>query len=227
MVVLPASAVKRINKMWRKRLIRIVVFFFFFFLISVYVCDKLVSNQSIGKLFNDANNIPFNKTGLLLGTSKFGANGYRNLYYVYRIDAAVKLFRQGKIKYLIVSGDNGRKEYNEPETMRADLISAGIDSSKIFLDYAGFRTFDSVVRLKEIFGQDAVTIISQPFHNERAIYIATGEKINAIGFNAKDVNSRVGMKTQIREKLARVKVIIDFWFGKKPKFLGNKIQIPG
>ena len=146
---------------------------------------------------------------------------------MYRIDAAVKLFRQGKIKYLIVSGDNGRKEYNEPETMRADLISAGVDSSKIFLDYAGFRTFDSVVRLKEIFGQDAVTIISQPFHNERAIYIATGEKINAIGFNAKDVNSRVGMKTQIREKLARVKVIIDFWFGKKPKFLGNKIQIPG
>lgn len=90
----------------------------------------------------------------------------------------------------------------------------------------GFRTFDSIVRLKEIFGQESVTIISQPFHNERAIYIASKEGIAAIGFNAKDVNARYGFKTQLREKLARVKVFADYLFSVKPKYLGDKIIIP-
>ncbi len=164
--------------------------------------------------------------GLLLGTAKLLANAKPNPYYNYRIEATVQLIRGSKIKYLIISGDNGRKEYNEPEAMRQDLINAGIDSSMIYLDYAGFRTFDSIKRLKEIFGQDAVTIISQKFHNERAIYIAAKEGISAIGFNAADVGLQQGLRVSIREKLARVKVFIDFWFGTKPKYLGNKIIIP-
>lgn len=143
--------------------------------------------------------IPFNRVGLLLGTSKSGRSGHNNPYYDYRIQAAVRLIKDQKIKYLIISGDNGRKDYNEPELMRSDLISAGIDSSIIYLDYAGFRTFDSIIRLKEIFGQDSVTFITQQFHNERAIYVASNEGISAIGYNAKDVGSRQGMKTQLRE----------------------------
>ncbi len=110
--------------------------------------------------------------------------------------------------------------------MREDLISDGIDSNIIYLDYAGFRTFDSIKRLKEIFGQDSVTIISQQFHNERAIYIASREGINAIGFNANDVSASMGFRTLLREKLAGVKVFLDFWFGKKPKYLGSRIIIP-
>lgn len=110
--------------------------------------------------------------------------------------------------------------------MRQDLINGGIDSTVIYLDYAGFRTFDSIVRLKEIFGQTSVTIISQPFHNERAIYIASKEGIASVGFNAKDVGDNIGFKVQAREKLARVKVFIDFLIGKEPKFLGEKILIP-
>jgi SanA protein len=110
--------------------------------------------------------------------------------------------------------------------MRQDLIATGIDSSIIYLDYAGFRTFDSMVRLKEIFSQTAVTVISQPFHNQRAIYIASKEGINAIGFNAKDLNGNLGFKVQAREKLARVKMFLDFWLGNKPKYLGKKIALP-
>jgi SanA protein len=113
-----------------------------------------------------------------------------------------------------------------PEDMRADLMAAGIDSSVIFLDYAGFRTFDSVVRLKEVFSQDSVTIISQPFHNERALYMASKEGITAIGFNAADVSAKYGFRVQLREKLARVKVFVDYWLGKKPRFLGSKVNIP-
>jgi len=110
--------------------------------------------------------------------------------------------------------------------MRLDLMQAGIDSTVIYLDYAGFRTFDSMIRVKEIFGQTDVTIISQQFHNERAIFIAQKEQIEAIGFNAQDVPLHADLKVKTREKLARVKVFVDYIFQTKPKFLGEKINIP-
>ncbi|RYZ26091.1 MAG: vancomycin high temperature exclusion protein [Chitinophagaceae bacterium] len=192
----------------------------------IYFCNKSIKKSAEGKLYTDADAIPFNKVGLLLGTSKYLTNGLANLYYQYRIEATVKLYKKGKIKYIVVSGDNGREEYNEPEEMRQDLMTAGVDSSHIFLDYAGFRTFDSMVRLKKIFSQEAATIISQPFHNERAIYIAAKEGITAIGFNARDVNAEAGLIVQVRERFARVKVFLDYMFGNEPKFLGEKVLIP-
>ena len=193
--------------------------------LTLYFCNKTITGAARTKLYSDARSIPFNRVGLLLGTSKF-VNGRHNPFYDYRIKAAIDLLKANKITYLIISGDNSRKDYNEPASMRSDLINGGIDSSIIYLDYAGFRTFDSVVRLKEIFGQDSVTIISQPFHNERAIYIAEKQGLSAIGFNAADVSGSQGFSTQLREKFARVKVFLDVWTGKKPKFLGNKIVIP-
>src|SRR5215204_393236 len=165
--------------MRKRKLLYSFIGFLLVVLFFVYYCNKAITNASKGKLFSKVENIPYNKVGLLLGTSKFLVNGYKNLYYQYRIEAAVQLYKGGKIKYIIVSGDNGRKDYNEPDLMRNDLISSGIDSTHIYMDYAGSRTFDSMVRLKEIFGQDSVTIISQPFHNERALYIASKEGITA------------------------------------------------
>jgi len=210
----------------KKIIYRSVLFIAVGLLSMIFFCNKAIKDSAKGKVYSDVKTIPFNRVGLLLGTSKFGQGGHNNPFYNNRIEAAVQLIKEDKIKYLIISGDNGRKDYNEPEAMRTDLINAGIDSTIIYLDYAGFRTFDSVVRLKEIFGQDSVTIISQQFHNERAIYTASKEGIAAIGFNAKDVSNVQGFRTLLREKLARVKVILDFWFGKKPKYLGSKIIIP-
>jgi SanA protein len=109
--------------------------------------------------------------------------------------------------------------------MKEELIKQGIPDSVVFLDYAGFRTFDSVIRAKEIFGQDSIIIISQQFHNERAIYIARKNNISAWGYNAKNVNSYKGFMTKIREYFARDKVFIDLLFGTKPKFLGQKITL--
>lgn len=194
--------------------------------ITIFISNRIIIDAAKGKTYSDVKAIPFNKVGLLLGTSKLGRTGYNNPFFDYRIEAAAKLLKEGKIKYLIISGDNGRKDYNEPEAMRSDLIKAGVDSSVIFLDYAGFRTFDSMIRLKEIFGQNTVTVISQEFHNERAIYTASKEDIAAIGFNARDVSAARGIRTGLREKLARVKAILDIWLGTKPKFLGEKIIIP-
>lgn len=204
--------------------------FLIFLLIAIFVlikfCDDGIKQVSAGKTFYNTESIPFNNSGLLLGTGKFLKNGYENPYYTYRIKAANDLLKSGKIKYLIISGDNSLKNYNEPEMMKQDLIKLGTDSTKLYLDFAGFRTFDSIIRAKEIFGQDSITVISQAWHNERAIFIAIKEGIVAIGFNAKDVNQKQGLKTQIREKLARVKVYFDYLLNTKPKFLGEKIEVP-
>jgi len=210
----------------KKIVIYFIVFLFIASLLTVYFSNKAIDNAAKGKLFSDVKVIPYNKTGLLLGTAKFLHGGTVNPYYRYRIDATVELLNARKITYLVISGDNSRKDYNEPGMMKQDLVNAGIDSNLVFLDYAGFRTFDSMVRLREIFSQHSVTVISQQFHNERALYIAARESITAIGFNAKDVNKKMGFRTQLREKFARVKVFLDYLTGKEPKFLGQKVTIP-
>nr|WP_300354194.1 ElyC/SanA/YdcF family protein [Chryseobacterium sp.] len=117
------------------------------------------------------------------------------------------------MEYIIVSGDNSRKDYNEPEDMQLTLMQYGIPEDKIFLDFAGFRTLDSVVRAKEIFGQKKLIIISQKFHNERAVFLARKNGIEAYGYNAKDVNKYAGLKTNSREYLAKAKVYWDLIFG--------------
>ncbi|MBK6283650.1 MAG: YdcF family protein [Draconibacterium sp.] len=194
-------------------------------LIGIIGADRLVEKIASNKVYNSTKEIPHNKVGLFLGTSKILSNGRINLYYKYRIDAAVRLFKAGKVNFILVSGDNSTKDYDEPSTIKEDLIKNGIPANRIYLDYAGFRTLDSVVRCKEIFGQNSITIISQQFHNERAIYIAKRKDIEAVGFNANDVNVHYGFKTRLRERFARVKMILDLIFGKKPKFLGEKIEI--
>jgi len=193
--------------------------------LAVFIPNYVIVNNASDKMYTDVKSIKKNKVGLLLGTSKLLANGRINLYYQFRVDAAVALYKAGKINFILVSGDNSTVDNDEPTDFKNDLIKKGVPAEKIILDYAGFRTLDSVVRAKEIFGQSEITIISQQFHNERAIYLAEKYDISAIGFNAKDVSGRYGYKVQLREYLARTKVFVDLVFGVKPKFLGKKIVI--
>jgi SanA protein len=187
---------------------------------------RIVENASINLVTADLNTIENGQVGLLLGTSKYVKNGAKNLYFFYRIDAAMALYHAGKLRHLVISGDNSRKDYNEPEDMRQELINRGFPSDKIHLDYAGFRTFDSVFRMEYIFGQKKFLIISQEFHNIRAVYIAKRLGLEATGFNAKDVQRYYGFKTHVRERLARFNLFIDFVLNKSPKFLGERIVIP-
>lgn len=188
-------------------------------------CDHAVTAAGTGRLYTDTVQIPYRCTGLLLGTSKYIRGTHLNPYYYYRIEAAAALLRSGKISYLIISGDNSRHDYDEPSDMRADLIARGADSTHIYLDYAGFRTFDSMRRAREVFGQDSVTVISQLWHDERALYIAQREGIDAIGYCARDISARAGIRTRLRERFARVKVFVDYLVGKEPKFLGKKVVV--
>lgn len=193
---------------------------------AVIVCaNYAVRHTAKAFIYQNIDSIPQNKAGLLLGTSKLLRSGLPNQYFQNRIQATVDLYKAGKIEVVVISGDNSREGYNEPKDMKSELMLRGIPEDKIYLDYAGFRTLDSVVRMEKIFGQKSFTIISQKFHNQRAIYIAHAKGLQAVGYNAEDVNAYSGFKTQLREKFARVKLFLDLWTGKNPKFLGESVII--
>ncbi len=185
--------------------------------------NAIVTNSTKSFITDDTVNVVYNQVGLLLGTSKNLKNGNKNDFFFNRIDATVQLFKSGKIKNIIISGDNSKINYNEPLDMKVELVRNGIPDSVIYLDYAGFRTLDAVVRAKEIFGQSSYIVISQKFHNERAVYLARKYGINAYGYNAKEVNAYKGFKTKLRELFARDKMFLDLMFRVKPKFLGERI----
>lgn len=191
----------------------------------ILICNRVVAGAAEGLVYDDISAVPLNRAGLLLGTSPRLRTGKPNLYFNYRIDAAVRLYRTGRICRIIVSGDNRKRNYNEPLEMQKALLARGVPDSVIVMDYAGLRTLDSVVRSKMVFGQDSITVISQRFHNERALYIARHHGIRAVGFNAQDVSAYNGFRTNARELLARVKVFIDILIGKGPRHIGDPVKI--
>jgi SanA protein len=187
--------------------------------------DWRVAYKTSAYLYQDIETIPAKKIGLVLGTSRTGRGSNLNPFYKHRIAAAVALYNAGKIRYVLVSGDNSTKNYDEPTSMKLDLVANGVPDSVIFLDYAGFSTMASIIRCKKVFNETDITIISQQFHNERAIYLALANNMTAVGYNANDVRGKYGWRTRIREYLARVKVHLDIWFSKEPYFLGDEITI--
>lgn len=222
-----ANAIPRRGlRLWFRRLVvtfgLIVVIFF-----GVVAYANLTAMwASRGRLFSDVADLPETKVALVFGTTD-RINGRENLYFRYRIDAAVRVWKSGKIRTIIVSGDNRSQYYNEPEKMRQALVERGIPADRIVCDYAGLRTLDSVVRAKEIFGATSMLVISQKFQNERAIYLAKANGIDARGFNARDVDTQGGLKTKVREIGARVKMWLDVNFlDTKPAHLGEKIVLP-
>lgn len=212
---------------WIKRLAIIGLLAFLLGVGLIIYANVTAVWASRGKLFNDVKDLPPAKVGLVFGTSdRF--QGRENRYFRYRIDAAVDVWKAGKVETLIVSGDNRSKYYNEPQKMKDALVEEGVPASRIVCDYAGLRTLDSVVRAKEIFGLNKILVISQRFQNERAIYIAQAHGMEAYGYNAEDVELQAGSKTKIREVGARVKMWLDVNFlDTAPIHLGKKIELPG
>jgi SanA protein len=193
----------------------------------IATASLLVIGAARGRTYSDPAAIPARRVGLVLGCSRFLGGGMRNSFFDNRIQAATQLIRAGKIRYIVVSGDNHVRGYDEPQDMKDSLIEAGVPAENIYCDYAGFRTLDSVVRVREIFGQTSVTVISQEFHNQRAIYIAQHRGIDAIAFNAAEVDAYDSFRTKCRELIARANMLLDlFVFRRSPKFLGEKVNIP-
>ena len=178
------------------------------------VCNQIIVNNAKGKTFSEIDSIKYNKVGLLLGTTPQARfDRITNYFFVYRIDAAEQLYKAGKIEKILISGDeNSLDGINEPECMRDSLVARGIPASAIILDGKGYRTICSVINANKMFGLKSFTIISQKFHNERAIYQAEhlGLDVEDIqAYNAKDPKSRRAYLTTIREYFARVKMFLD------------------
>ncbi len=195
-------------------------------LFASFLAHRHIANYASPYVYDSVKSIPFNKVGLLLGTSKQGKYGGPNAYFHYRIQAASILFKAKKIKKIIVSGDNRFIDYNEPKDMHDALVNAGVPDSCIIYDYAGLRTFDSMLRCKTIFGQDSITVISQLFHNERAIYIGRKNQLACVGFNAQNVTNAYSYKVILREYFSRLKCLLDIYvLNTHPKHGGKKIKV--
>jgi len=144
------------------------------------VCDAIVRFRARGRCYDDPERIPHNKMGLVLGTSPLAPDGRPNMYFIYRIEAAARLYKMGKVECLLLSGDKSGDDYDEPLAMRDSLIAHGVPSENIILDKSGFRTLDSIVHVSKVYNQSSVTIISQRFHNERAICLADHKGVTTI-----------------------------------------------
>lgn len=185
-----------------------------------------IVREARGRVFTRVENVHENEIGLVLGTSPTVGGRWSNPFFAGRINAAASLFKAGKVKHLLLSGDNSRRTYDEPTAMRDALIERGVPSDAITLDYAGFRTLDTMARATSVFGLTRCTIISDDFHLPRAIYLATAHHLDACGFVSASVSWKWSKKTRLREIGSRLLAWIDVQILRtKPKFYGPKVQI--
>ena len=187
----------------------------------VLLANLWVENSTSDKVYSNTETIPAHEVAVVLGTSARLGKGQPNPFFEYRIKTASELYHAGKVKYFIVSGDNRTKYYNEPEEMKKALVKSGVPDSVITLDYAGLRTLDTIVRCKEIFGQDTITIITQSFHCNRALFISKYYDMNAVAVTTDEVD--FGPRIYMREYFARAKAVLDLYiFKTSPRHLGEK-----
>ncbi len=215
----------RLKRLSVKKLAKYAFSIIFAMAATLLIIDRWVAYQAEDQLYTKQSEVETFDVAVVLGTSKY-LGKVLNEYYSHRINAAIALYQSENIGYFLLSGDNAHRSYNEPWTMKRDLLKAGVPEERIFLDYAGFRTLDSIVRAKEIFGTDDFLIISQKFHCERALFIANSHDINAKCFAVPDPSSHSGIKVRIREVFARAKAVLDLYItNAQPKFLGPKEPI--
>lgn len=183
------------------------------FVVAVaFAANFAIASAAKNKTYSNIGRIPHRRVGLVLGCPEHLSDGRLNLFFQARVRAAADLYRQGKVDYLLASGDKSTPNDDEPADLKRELVSRGVPGEKIYLDYAGFSTLDSVFRAKDLLGRNEITIISQEFQNQRAIFIASHTGLDAIGFNADDVFS---VRNVLRESLARVKAALDVYVFRK------------
>ncbi len=202
---------------------RIILFTILIVIAFFFVSNIWVVQSTKDQVFYDSTALPNHRVGLVLGTSHRLISGKPNPFFEKRIEMAASLYKSGKIDNLILSGDNRSIYYNEPVEMQKALIKLGIPATAITLDYAGLRTLDSIVRSKEIFGQNKLIIITQPFHSYRALFIGNYYGMDAVAMVADEIELESSMKVRIREYFARTKAVLDLYIlNTSPRFLGQK-----
>lgn len=191
------------------------------------VCNAWVIMATSDRVFTNISEVPEMEVALVLGTSKKFADGSPNTYFENRMDAAARLYKKGKVKHLLLSGDNRSRYYNEPADMQKALEKRGVPANAISSDKAGLRTLDSVVRSSEIFGKKEIIVVTQRFHSYRAVFIGNHNKINTYAYAAESLPFKASAKLLVREFLARPMAVIDLYvLNKKPSETGKDDVIP-
>ena len=187
-----------------------------------------VGHKAKDFLYPDAKSVPGAHTALILG-AKVYHNGRLSHMLEDRVLTGLELYQQGKVNKLLLSGDHGRKGYDEVNAMRNYLLKKGVPAQDIFLDHAGFNTYNSMYRARDVFQVQDVIVVTQQFHVPRSVYIARAIGLDAVGITAdrRTYMRSSQLKSDTREILARVKAVLDVTRRAKPKFLGEKIPIQG
>lgn len=200
---------------------------FFIFAALLVAANWWVISSTRHRVFSSVSHLPDHGIAVVLGTSNKLMDGSPNPFFEHRIKTAAMLYASGKVRHFILSGDNRTRYYNEPQEMRKALIASGVPDSVITLDYAGLRTLDTIVRCKEIFGQENITIITQPFHCYRALFISQYYNMNAVALMTEEPAMESGARVYIREYFARAKAVLDLYVLKtSPRHLGEKEPLP-
>lgn len=196
--------------------------------LAILVSELYVHSATADRMYYDIDPLPAPSVGLVLGCASRLSDGRENHYFRNRIKAAAELWRSGKLSSIIVSGDNRWDHYSEPDDMKDALVALGVPPDLIVCDYAGLRTLDSVVRAKEIFGAGRIIIVSQPYHNSRALAIARHNGMDAYAYNAEEIYSRAyRAKSWVRERAARVAMMLDLWvLNTRPRHMGEPERLP-
>ena len=195
-------------------------------LLVIVACNCWLLSANHPRIFSAGTDVPVRAVALVLGTSP-RVGRWANPFFEGRMDAAAQLWRGGKVRHLLVSGDNSRPDYDEPTAMRDALIARGVPTRSITLDYAGFRTLDSLVRAREVFGLREAIIVTDGWHQPRAIFLAAAAGLDALGVSSAELPWSMSGKTRIREWLSRVKAVADVCVLRtKPKFLGDPVKLP-
>ncbi len=188
--------------------------------------NTYVNNQSKKYIYTKVEEVPECYTAIVLG-AMVSKTGYPSSFLKDRMDVAIELYQHQKIKRFLLSGDHGQKNYDEVNSMKNYLLAKGIKTEDIFLDHAGFDTYSTMVRAKDVFEIDNAIIVTQAFHLSRAVYIARSKGIKAYGITADRQNYYSLVRLKMRETLAKVKAFAEVQINKKPRFLGEKIPITG
>jgi SanA protein len=198
-----------------------VIVLFLLLIFVVFFNHYAIQKAAKDLIYSKIENVPYRKIAVLLGTEKKFTNGKTNRFYINRIDATVNLYKAKKIDVIIVSRNQG----NVIDDVKADLIKRGIPEEKIILDYDGLRTYDSMYRMYKVYGQKEFIVIAQRKQNERAIYIAKKNGLNAIAFNAGEYSGYNSFRLNMLEKMERTRLFFEFLVNKKPRYSGEKVTI--
>lgn len=199
-------------------------------LLLVFVCNIIVSAYSAGFVFDDISRVPENEFALVLGCAPRTRDGVFSETFKNRIEAAAQLYKQHKVEYIVVSGarrNTERYNYDEPYEMKDALIVRGVPDDRIIMDPSGFRTLDSMIRADKIMGLKKFTVVSQHYHNTRAIFIGRHHGLDVIAYDAANAPGLYQIAQQIRETMAKVLVIFDLYvFDTEPAVLNDEINMP-